>query len=828
MANEVKPTSRVENIIQHSFQMAASHNDSKVRIIHFAFAIFDLSNFISDNLHITVNQHYLHQELKNSIELTSDQKLETSAIETPQYDDKSDQVLKQTQKKAIDEKLAYFDVDHLLMAILTQSDDTTTILENYNVNYERIKTLRNQIREHVNSESNEEKDQKKKKNTKKKKDDDVKTPTLNNFGQDLTQKAKDNELDSVIGRDKEIKRVAQVLNRKKKNNVALIGEAGVGKTSIAEGLAVQIVNNECPSNLKNKRIYALDLGSLVAGTKYRGQFEERLKAVTNEVKRAKNIILFIDELHTLIGGGNATGGLDAANMIKPPLASGDLQMIGCTTSKEYKQNIEKDSALERRFQKVLVKEPTKEETTEILHNVKEKYEKYHNVKYPDEVIDEIIRLSERYLTEHNFPDKAFDIMDETGSKVRSNVKKPKKIKQLEEKIKKLEKQKMDMTIKGDYNEAAKVRENEVKLNEELENEIDKWENNIKKQVKTITVEDVQEIVGIMTDMPVANLNKTQINRTSEIENKLKQHIIGQEDAIATIAKCVKRSSVGVKKTHKPIGSFLFVGKTGVGKTELAKTLASEIFDNEPIKVDMTEYQEKIDASKLIGAPPGYVGYEEGGQLTEKVRKQPYSVILLDEIEKAHQDIFNSLLQIMDEGIITDNQGNSINFQNTIIIMTSNIGTKEAHQFGNNIGFDSTNTQNNKEQKIINKSINRQFTKEFLNRLDSIVYFNDLSEDNIRKIIEIELNKMKEKIQENYNFSFVINKSLKDLILKKAYKDQTDSYGARPIERVIESYVENAITEHLLNNNLPSSGTVKLFGDFKNDKVEVRMENMEYK
>lgn len=815
---EIQPSKRIENIIEHSFNLAEVNNDSKVRVVHFAYSIFNLSNFISDNLNITVNQKYLKQELNNSIELNSDQSLDTTSHYTPKYTSLANEILEKAQKKAKDEKLNYFDVDHLLLTILNFGDEATTILENYDVDFNRISNIRNEI---YNTST---KKQDSNKASKKKQENQSNTPTLDTFGEDLTKKAQNNEIEKVLGRDNEVKRLSQILNRKKKNNVALVGEAGVGKTKIAEGLACKIADNDCPASLKNKRIVSLDLGSLVAGTKYRGQFEERLKAITSEVKKSKNVIVFVDELHTLVGGGNASGGLDAANMIKPSLANGDLQMIGCTTRQEYKQSIEKDSALERRFQKLLVYEPSKEKSLEIIKQAAHNYENFHGVHYPESVLEEIVRISERYLTQYNFPDKAFDILDEAGAKAKSDVSKPKKIKTLEEKLKDIESQKVNMTMSGDYEQAAKLREQEVEVNQEYQDELDKWQNKLKKEKITIKLDDVRNVVASMTNIPVESLGKSDIARVKKLNDNLKHHIIGQSEATQKVASSIRKNSIGLKRNHKPIGVFLFVGKTGVGKTELAKGVASEIFENEIIKLDMSEYQEKIDASKLIGAPPGYVGYEEGGQLSEKVKKQPFSVILLDEIEKAHPEIFNNLLQIFDEGKVTDNQGNEIDFTNTIIIMTSNLGTKEAEQSSGEIGFSQKESKQEREHKIISKKVNDHFKNEFLNRIDSVVYFNDLGEKEIRKIIDMEVEKMKSRINQSYNFNFVINKSVKDYILQKAFPQNDYRYGARPITRIIENEVEISITDKLLEQELPTEGNIKLFGNLKKDKIDVRTEN----
>lgn len=594
------------------------------------------------------------------------------------------------------------------------------------------------------------------------------TPILDNFSRDLIRLAEEGKIDPVVGRDVEVKRISQILSRKKKNNVVIVGDAGVGKSALVEKLALQIYKGNCPSNLLDKRLVSLDLTSLVAGTKYRGQFEERIKAILNELQENTNVIVFIDELHTMVGAGNASGAMDAANILKPALARGEIQCIGATTFDEFKKHIEKDGALVRRFQKIILKEPTQTETIEILQNLKSSYEDFHKVSFDDNVIETIVMLSSRFITDRQFPDKAIDIMDELGSNKKISKKIPEIIEDLKKKIDEVKEKKILVVKNQDYEKAAKLRDEERKIFKKLEDEKDKWAVSQKENKTPVSVEDVYNMVSDMTGVPISKLDSKETEKLLTLENTLSSKVIGQDDAIKTISKSIRRNRVGIKDNNKPIGSFIFLGSTGVGKTYLAKSLAETIFGdpNKIIRVDMSEFMEKHNVSRLIGSPPGYVGYDEGGQLTEKVKNNPFSVILFDEIEKAHKDVFNILLQILDEGHLTDSFGRKVNFTNTLIIMTSNVGAKKVSEFGDGMGFSTSSKENQKSEvkkSIIQKSLKQQFNPEFLNRIDDIIMFNPLDSDTIKVIIDIELNKLVNRLSEkNYKISFdktVVNLSL---------------------------------------------------------------------
>jgi len=665
----------------------------------------------------------------------------------------------------------------------------------------------------------EEDDKKSSQNNEPSKSKSSKTPILDNFSRDLTVLANEDKLDPVIGRDPEVERVAQILSRRKKNNPILIGDPGVGKTAIAEGLAMRIIKNECPRSLQNKRLVSLDLTSMVAGTKYRGQFEERIKGLLDEIKDNKDIILFIDEIHTLIGAGNSSGALDAANIFKPALARGEIQCIGATTLDEYRQHIEKDGALERRFQKIIVNATSAEDTKLILLNIRDKYEDYHKVSYTDEAIDEIIRLADRYITNREFPDKAIDILDEAGSRVQVNIPVPQNIKDLENQLKEIKKQKQLVVKQQNYEKAADLRD----LEKNVINSLDKEQVILKQKLETsrIIVDEnmVCEVVSMMTGIPINKISQNEVKKLINIDKELSNTIIGQDEAIEKVSWAIKRNRTGIRKQNKPIGSFLFIGPTGVGKTELAKVLTEKVFGNDDamIRIDMSEYSEKFNISKLIGAPPGYVGYNEGGQLTEKVKNKPYSLILFDEIEKAHPDVFNVLLQLLDDGHLTDANGRKINFKNTIVIMTSNIGLKEVQDFGTKIGFSTNENQSKLSHNIIEKNLRKTFKPEFINRLDEIVYFNYLSEENILKIVDLQLKDLNERINES-NYTLTINKAAKEHLAKLGYNKE---YGAREIQRIIQKYVEDPISQLLLEHGVPQSGAFDISYDNKNDKILVK-------
>ena len=650
------------------------------------------------------------------------------------------------------------------------------------------------------------------------------TPVLNNFGRDLTLFAEEGKLDPVIGREKEIERVSQILSRRKKNNPLLIGEPGVGKSAIAEGLALRIVKKKVSRVLFDKRIITLDLASLVAGTKYRGQFEERMKAVLNELESNPNIILFIDEIHTIVGAGGAAGSLDASNMFKPALARGEVQCIGATTLDEYRQHIEKDGALERRFQKVLVEPTSNEETLQILKNIKERYESHHNVTYTDEALEACVTLTNRYISDRHLPDKAIDALDESGSRVHiTNIKVPKNIISLENKLQEIKDQKIEVVKKQKYEKAAQLRDVEKQTESELLDAQIAWEEEVKVHREVVTDTNVAEVISMMTGIPIKRIAEKETEKLSLMSDQLKENVIGQDDAIEKIVKAIQRNRVGLKDPNKPIGSFIFLGPTGVGKTQLAKELSTLLFDNESamIRVDMSEYMEKFAISRLIGAPPGYVGYEEGGQLTERVRRKPYSVVLLDEIEKAHPDVFNLLLQALDDGQLTDSLGRKIDFKNTIIIMTSNVGTRKLKEFGSGVEFSTSARKNNLDEyskSIIEGSLKKAFAPEFLNRIDDVILFNTLGRDDIHQIIDIELHKLFLRIKE-IGFTPSITEAAKDFISEKGFDS---AYGARPLKRAIQKYVENLLAEEIISKNIGEGDKVLIDFDAKNKGIKIKV------
>ena len=727
---------------------------------------------------------------------------------------------------------------HLLLCILrNENDPTTKLLIKLQIDYETVKEqfkylLTDNDDQHSglpssNTYSDQPKDEDESieqnpfsTKTDKKSKVKSKTPVLDNFGRDLTAYAIQGKLDPVVGREKEIERVSQILSRRKKNNPLLIGEPGVGKSAIAEGLALRIIEKKVSRILYNKRVVTLDLASIVAGTKYRGQFEERMKAVMNEIEKNNDIILFIDEIHTIVGAGGATGSLDASNMFKPALARGEIQCIGATTLDEYRQYIEKDGALERRFQKIIVQPTNIEETIDILKNIKDKYESHHNVNYTDEAIVACVRLTERYISDRFLPDKAIDALDEAGSRVHiTNMDVPDDIVKLEKELENVRLDKNAVVKKQKYEEAAKLRDDEKRIEKELLIAQEKWQEDLKKHRETVTEHDISEVVSMITGIPVNKIAKAELNQLSSLENKIEGRVIGQEEAVKKVVKAIQRNRAGIKDPNKPIGSFIFLGQTGVGKTQLAKVLSDELFNgvDSLIRIDMSEYMEKFAVSRLIGAPPGYIGYEEGGQLTEKVRRKPYSVILLDEVEKAHPDVFNMLLQVLDEGVLTDSLGRKVDFKNTVIIMTSNIGAREVKDFGNGVGFgtESLKAQESKNiRKTIEKSLKKAFSPEFLNRVDEIVVFNSLNKEDLKKIIEIEINLLLKRTKEiGYNIS--ISKKAIDFICEKGFDKK---YGARPLKRAIQKYVEDLLAEEIVKTQLSLGDTIKIDWDGKSKSL----------
>ena len=724
---------------------------------------------------------------------------------------------------------------HLLLCILrNENDPTTKLLLNLNVDYEIVKE---QFKLMLASDDNDYEDLPSSSTFSDEKEDQPKenpfipssesrgttkskTPVLDNFGRDITVLAQSNKLDPVIGREKEIERVSQILSRRKKNNPLLIGEPGVGKSAIAEGLALRIINKEVSRILYWKRVVSLDLASLVAGTKYRGQFEERMKALMNELEKNDNVILFIDEIHTIVGAGGATGSLDASNMFKPALARGEIQCIGATTLDEYRQNIEKDGALERRFQKVLVEETTVKETLEILKNIKERYENHHNVVYSEKAIEACVDLTDRYVTDRYLPDKAIDALDEAGSRVHiNNMDVPEEIIKLEEELDKVRDEKNSVVRKQKYEEAAKLRDDEKRVERKLNEAQEKCQEESKMNRISVDEGHIADVVSMITNIPVTKIVKSEKNKLNNLSSSIESKIIGQSEAVSKVSKAIQRNRAGLKNPEKPIGSFIFLGPTGVGKTHLAKILAKEIFDSEEnlIRVDMSEYMEKFAISRLIGAPPGYVGYEEGGQLSEKVRRRPYSVILLDEVEKAHPDVFNMLLQVLDDGFLTDSLGRKINFQNTIIIMTSNIGAREVKDFGSGVGFETSTRKAQApeiEKNLIRNALKKTFSPEFLNRIDDVIIFNTLEKKEIGKIIDLELSKLFTRINK-IGYKLDLSKNAKDFIIEKGYDRK---YGARPLNRAIQNYIEDLLAENVVANKIKEGDNILLDHKKGEDKL----------
>ena len=657
---------------------------------------------------------------------------------------------------------------------------------------------------------------------KNKSEDQTNTPVLDNFSRNLIKLAEEGKLDPVIGRDREISRIAQILSRRKKNNPIIIGEPGCGKTAIVEGLAIKIFNGECPRNLMDKKIVLLDMTSVVAGTKYRGQFEERMKVIIEELQSNPNIIVFIDEIHTIVGAGNSSGSLDASNIFKPALARGEIQCIGATTLDEYRKNFEKDGALERRFQKVVVDAATKQETLQILQNAKEKYEDYHKVKYTDSILTLCVDLAERYITDREFPDKAFDIIDEVGARSQVEIKMPEVIEKLKQDALDVKKEKMDVVKQQNYEQAASLRDKERKILDKLDSEKKKFEEELKHQKKEVTENLVYEVVSNMTKIPLSKINSDETKTLSNLAEVINSKVVGQSEAVNKIVKSIRRNRLGIKDPNKPIGSFIFLGSTGVGKTYLAKQLAKEIFGSEDnlIRVDMSEFQEKHTISRLIGAPPGYVGYDEGGQLTEQVKNKPYSVILFDEIEKANKDIFSTLLQVLDDGHITDGLGRKINFKNCVIIMTSNLGVKKLQEFGSGVGFkskSSTYVEEEHKRDILKKELQKFFAPEFLNRIDEIIIFNKLVKEDIDKIVKIELDKLFNRL-DTLKYKFIYDPSIINLISEVGFDEM---YGARPLKRAIQDKIEDYISEEVLKGTILEGVEYELYVDDKDIKIKER-------
>ena len=757
----------------------------------------------------------------------------------------SEKVLKITYLEAKIFKSHLIGTEHLLLSILRDEDNLATqILDKFEVGYDVVKEMLEYQTENPMAESDTDDP-----------DDDggkmfgagatpgsgrgessakggekTKTPVLDNFGRDLTKLAEEDKMDPIVGREKEIERVAQILSRRKKNNPILIGEPGVGKTAIAEGLALRIVQKKVSRVLFGKRVVTLDLASLVAGTKYRGQFEERMKAVMTEIEKSPDVIIFIDELHTIVGAGGASGSLDASNMFKPALARGEIQCVGATTLDEYRQYIEKDGALARRFQMVMVDATTPDETIQILENIKSKYEEHHNVTYSEEAIKACVTLSDRYISDRFLPDKAIDVLDETGARVHiNNINVPETIVSLETQIEAVKEDKNNVVKSQKYEEAAQLRDKEKKLLAELKIEKDQWEKESKSKRYQVDEESVAEVIGMMTGIPTNRVAQKEGEKLRNMNEELGESVIGQDEAVTKLTKAIQRTRVGLKDPKKPIGSFVFLGPTGVGKTEMAKVLSKYLFDKEDslVRIDMSEYMEKFSVSRLVGAPPGYVGYEEGGQLTEKVRRKPYSVVLLDEIEKAHPDVFNILLQVLDDGVLTDGLGRKVDFRNTIVIMTSNIGVRDLKDFGAGIGFATQSRKDNKAEVIkstIQNALKKTFSPEFLNRLDDVIIFNSLEKEHIHKIIDISLGKLFKRISD-LGYQVTLTESAKDFLSDKGYDPQ---FGARPLNRAIQKYLEDPVAEEILKGEISEGDVIQASWDKKSEELSFKLKKKKTK
>ncbi len=824
---EAKFSPRVKDVISYSREEALRLRHDYIGTEHLLLGLIREGDGVAikilKNLNIEIGA--IRQSIEDAVKAAS---VSRAPIGNMPLTKQAEKVLKITYLEAKIFKSDIIGTEHLLLAILRDEDNIASqILHQYNVTYDLFKNEveqnKSSITDEIPGSSTPDDDYAEEESfsaPKKVSDIKSKTPVLDNFGRDLTRAAEDGKLDPIVGREKEIERVSQILSRRKKNNPILIGEPGVGKSAIAEGLALRIVQRKVSRVLFNKRVVTLDLASLVAGTKYRGQFEERMKAVMNELEKSPDVILFIDEIHTIVGAGGASGSLDASNMFKPALARGEIQCIGATTLDEYRQFIEKDGALDRRFQKVMIEPASHDETIEILNRIKDKYEEHHNVIYTPEAIEACVTLTTRYITDRFLPDKAIDALDESGSRVHlTNIHVPQSILDIEEKIEEVKVEKNKVVRSQKYEEAARLRDTEKKLLEELEHEKTAWEAETKTKRYTVAEDNVAEVVSMMTGIPVQRVSQTDSQKLLNMGELMKGRIIGQDDAVQKLVKAIQRTRAGLKDPKKPIGSFIFLGPTGVGKTELAKEVARFMFDSEDslIQVDMSEYMEKFAVSRLVGAPPGYVGYEEGGQLTEKVRRKPYSVVLLDEIEKAHPDVFNLLLQVLDEGQLTDSLGRKVDFRNTIIIMTSNIGARQLKDFGQGVGFTTVakETQADAHSRgVIETALKRAFAPEFLNRVDDVIVFNSLTKDHILKIIDIELKSLFNRI-ETLGHTVNLTEKAKEYIADKGYDS---NFGARPLKRAIQKHLEDPIAEEILRGELKPNAVITV--DFDDDKKEI--------
>ncbi len=825
---DAKFSQRIKDVLSYSKEEAVRLGNAYIGTEHLLLGILregeGMAITILENLNIDLNR------LKKSIEfrIRSEENLKIADTDNIPLFKTAERALKLVYLEAKSFNNATINTGHLLLSILKDENSVVTqILEEQHIDYQNIRTEMENHKPEAKAEFEDEENEmpfgtgkgsggSAQQGQKSKSE----TPVLDNFGIDLTKAAEDDALDPIVGREKEIERLAQILSRRKKNNPVLIGDPGVGKSAIVEGLALRITQRKVSRVLFDKRVITLDLASVVAGTKYRGQFEERMKAILNELGKSTNIILFIDEIHTIVGAGGATGSLDAANMLKPALARGEIQCIGATTLDEYRQHIEKDGALERRFQKIMVDPTDAEETIEILNNIKSRYEDHHNVNYTDDAIEACVKLTMRYISDRHLPDKAIDALDESGSRVHiSNISVPAKVIELEKQIETVRSEKISAVKNQNFELAANFRDNEKKLMEALDREKENWEKDLVKNRETVSEEEVAEVVAMMTGVPVQRIAQAEGTRLLKMGDELKKNVIGQDEAIVKIVKSIQRNRAGLKDPNKPIGSFIFLGPTGVGKTQLAKILALYLFDNVEnlIRMDMSEYMEKFSVSRLVGAPPGYIGYEEGGQLTEKVRRRPYSVILFDEIEKAHPDVFHLLLQIMDEGQLTDSLGRRVDFRNTIIIMTSNIGSRQLKDFGTGVGFSTRAKQESSShhaKSVIQNALKRSFAPEFINRLDDIIIFNSLNKEHIYQIIDIELKGLFSRVND-LGYDIKLTNAAKDYVADKGFDPD---FGARPLKRAIQKYLEDPMAEAILKSSL-KQGDILLV-DYDKEKEEI--------
>ena len=832
-------TQRVSDIIMYSKEEANRLRNSYIGPEHLLLGLIREGE--GKAIEILFNLQINLQVLKNQLEaiVKNNAENDTTYDENISFNDKASKVLKLCILEAKLLRNIAADSEHILLAIMKVKDNAAFhVLESNGVTYEKIKlTLQPDTHAGLGFSEDEDEDedirqspsgnksnaaQQQARPAQKKPAND--TPVLDNFGTDMTKAAEEGTLDPVVGRVKEIERLAQILSRRKKNNPILMGEPGVGKSAIVEGLALRIVEKKVSRILFDKRVIALDMTAVVAGTKYRGQFEERIRSILNELKKNPNIILFIDEIHTIVGAGSAAGSMDAANMLKPALARGEIQCIGATTLDEYRQNIEKDGALERRFQKVIVEPTTAEETLQILKNIKDKYEDHHNVNYTDAALEACVKLTDRYITDRNFPDKAIDALDEAGSRVHlTNITAPKEIEEQEKLIDEMKSLKNEAVRLQNFELAASYRDKEKEYTNQLDTLKEEWEKSLKENRETVDDEQIAEVVSMMSGVPVQRMAQAEGMKLLGMKDDLLSKVIGQDKAIATLVKAIQRSRVGLKDPNKPIGTFMFLGPTGVGKTHLAKELAKLMFGSADalIRIDMSEYMEKFTVSRLVGAPPGYVGYEEGGQLTEKVRRKPYSIVLLDEIEKAHPDVFNILLQVMDEGRLTDSYGRTVDFKNTIVIMTSNIGTRQLKEFGKGIGFAAQVRTDDKEysRSVITKALNKSFAPEFINRLDEIITFDQLDLDALTRIIDIELKGLYSRVK-NIGYKLVIDEDAKKFVATKGYDVQ---FGARPLKRAIQNNLEDGISELILGSEMAAGDTIKVSYDKEKDLIVMTVE-----